>query len=159
MKRLKLYIETSAWNFYYADDTPELRDITIDFFNLVEQKKYDIHISKVVIDEIGKATKGKEEQLSNLIKRCDPLELEIYDEAKELAKIYLERKIVPFKKIEDAMHVAIASVWEMDALVTWNYKHMANIRRSELFHGVNLENGYTKKLELITPMEVMDYEI
>jgi len=159
MKKLKLYIETSGWNFYYADDVPELKEVTKAFFSLVEKGKYEIYISRVVIDEIMKATKEKQKQLSDLINRCRPLELEIKEEAKELAEIYIKRKIVPANKIEDAMHVAIATVWEMDALITWNYKHMANLRRSDLFYGVNLENGYGKKLELVTPMEVMDYEI
>ena len=54
--------------------------------------------------------------------------------------------------------MAIATATEMDALVTWNFQHLANLRKSELFNGVNLEKGYTKKLEMITPMEVSQYE-
>ena len=36
MKRLKLYLETSVWNFYFADDAPEKRAETLRLF-----KKYE----------------------------------------------------------------------------------------------------------------------
>lgn len=36
MKKLQLYIETSVWNFYFADDSPEKKEYTIQFFNNVE---------------------------------------------------------------------------------------------------------------------------
>lgn len=84
--------------------------------------------------------------------------MEITGEADELAKSYMSRGIVPEKKEDDALHVAIATVAEMDALGTWNYQHLANLRKAELFHSVSLEMGYFKKLEIVTPMEVSRYE-
>jgi len=52
----------------------------------------------------------------------------------------------------------IATVAELDAVVTWNYQHLANLRREELFQSVNLEFGYLKRIEIITPMEVIGDE-
>ena len=72
--------------------------------------------------------------------------------------MYISRRIVSPKKIEDAMHIAVATVEELDAVVTWNYRHLANLRKSELFYSVNLEKGYSKKIEIITPMEVLNDE-
>jgi len=48
----------------------------------------------------------------------------------------------------------VASVYELDALISWNLKHLANLRKMEKINGVNLIEGYSKRLELITPMEV-----
>jgi hypothetical protein len=42
MKKLQLYLETSVWNFYFADDAPEKREITVSFFERV--KHGDIYI-------------------------------------------------------------------------------------------------------------------
>ncbi len=86
------------------------------------------------------------------------MELETTEEADELTEFYMERGIIPKGKRYDAFHVAIATAHEMDAIITWNYKHLANLRKSELFNGVNLERGYTKRLEMVTPMEVNRYE-
>lgn len=158
MKKLKLYIETSAWNFIYADDAPEKQAITIDFFNLVEKGIYDIYISEVVIKEFAQAKDPKKSQLFDLLKKYKPTELEMTQEIIELAEKYLEREIIPKKKVNDALHVAVASVYEIDALISWNFDHLANLRKSEFFNGVNLEMGYTKKIEIITPSEVSKYE-
>jgi len=55
---LKLYLETSVWNFLFADDAPEKRDITKAFFLEVEAGRYDIFVSEVVMAEIEDAPKG-----------------------------------------------------------------------------------------------------
>ena len=67
--------------------------------------------------------------------------------------------VVPQTKLEDAMHAAVATVFEMDALISWNLKHLANFRRMEMINGINLKQGYGKRLELITPMEVSDEDL
>lgn len=82
------------------------------------------------------------------------IELDVTEEVEELAKSYMDKGIVPEKKEDDALHVAIATVAEMDALITWNFQHLANLRKSELFYSVSLEKGYLKKLGIVTPMEV-----
>ena len=94
-----------------------------------------------------------------LFSQVEPIMFQLSPEADELAKQYVKRKIITENKIEDALHVAIATVAELDAVITWNYKHLANLRREELFQSVNLEFGYLKKIEIITPMEVIGDEI
>lgn len=92
----------------------------------------------------------------NLIDAYKPQELEVTNEALNLAKKYLEEGALPQKAFYDAIHAAIATVYELDALISWNLRHLASLRRMEKINGVNLKEGYSKKLELITPMEVSD---
>ena len=158
MRKLKLYLDTSVWNFFFADDAPEKRDVTKEFFDLVRQGRYEVFISAVVVKEINDAPGPKKAQLGELIKTCPVVELEITEDAGELAKSYMDKGIVPEKKEDDALHVAIATCAEMDALVSWNFQHLANLRKAELFHSVSLAMGYFKKLEIVTPMEVSRYE-
>ncbi|MEW6608889.1 MAG: type II toxin-antitoxin system VapC family toxin [bacterium] len=158
MRKLKLYVDTSVWNFYFADDAPEKRDVTKDFFDLVRKGEYEVFISEVVLKEISDASELKKTQLGKLIKSYPVIELEITEEAVEMAKSYMAKGILPEKKEDDALHVAIATAAEMDAVVTWNYQHLANLRKAELFHSASLEKGYFKKLEIVTPMEVSRYE-
>ena len=154
MKKLKLYIETSTWNFIYADDAPEKQAVTKDFFAALQKGGYEIFVSNVVLLEISRAGEVVRKRLEGLIERYQPLLLESSQEAKKLAELYVQRGVIPANKFEDALHVGIATVAEMDALVTWNYKHLANFRKAEYFYGINLEQGYSKRLEIITPMEV-----
>jgi len=158
MRKLKLYLDTSVWSFVFAADAPEKRDATKEFFELVRKGEYEVYISEVVIKEISNAPESKRALLGELLKNCPVVELEITEVAVELSKHYIDKGILSADKEDDALHVAIATVAEMDALVTWNFRHLANLRKAELFHGASLEMGYFKKLEMITPMEVGDYE-
>ena len=157
MNKLKLYIETSTWNFYFADDSPEKMAITKEFFGLISKGIYKIYISEVVLAEINRAPEVIKVKLLNLIDRVELTVLKLTAGAEKLADIYVKRKIIPDKKIEDALHVAIATIEELDAVITWNYKHLANLRKAELFFGVNVESGFHKKVEIITPLEVAGY--
>ncbi|MDM8559581.1 PIN domain-containing protein [Candidatus Parabeggiatoa sp. HSG14] len=154
MKILELYLETSVWNFYFADDAPEKKAITKQFFDNLAG--YDIFISNIVSKEIARAPDEKRELLVNLIDVYEPHELEVTDEALSLAKKYIEEGALPTKAFYDAVHAAVATIYELDALISWNLKHLASLRRMEKINGVNLKEGYSKKLELITPMEVSD---
>ena len=155
MRKLKLYLETSVWNFIFADDAPELRDLTLQFFGMVERQVYEIYISDLVIFEIGKASGKKREQLMGVIEKYKPIVLQSNPKVQELADRYLEAKIVPLKKKEDALHVAIATLEEMDAIISWNFEHLANLRKAEIFHAVSVINGYPRRVEISTPMEVL----
>ncbi|MDM8560762.1 hypothetical protein [Candidatus Parabeggiatoa sp. HSG14] len=72
----------------------------------------------------------------------------------QLANAYLDNKILPPKALYDAQHVAIATVNELDFVVSWNLRHIANVHRQKKVNAINMLNGYTKPLQLITPMEV-----
>ena len=75
MKRLRLYIETSVWNYYFADDTPEKKAVTLNFFKKVQKGDYEIFISDIVIEEISRAEEGKRKPGQckyNCIKSCNP---------------------------------------------------------------------------------------
>ena len=158
MKKLSLYLETSVWNFIFADDAPEKRDITKEFFINIKQGQYEIFISQTVLNEIDRADERKKAQLMQLIKEHQPKELNITQEVIDLSKEYILQKIIPEEKVEDAIHVAVATVYEMDALITWNNRHLANLRKMEIINGINLKEGYTKHIEIVNPMEVISDE-
>ena len=158
MKKLKLYLETSVWNFYFADDAPELRDITLQFFKNIEGGYFDIYISEIVLQEIEQAAELKFKSLLELIKRYSPVELEVNPESVILAREYIEKLVLPINSYEDALHAAISTVQEMDVLMSWNMKHLANLSRKQKINAVNVQNKYYKSIEIVTPREVADYE-
>lgn len=51
MRKFKIYLDTSVINFLFADDAPEKKEVTVDFFDgIVGQNIYDIYVSAIVID-------------------------------------------------------------------------------------------------------------
>ncbi len=158
MRKLKLYLDTSVWNFYYADDVPEKKEVTIQFFENLMRNNYVIYISAVVTQEIEDASEEKRAKLTGLINTYQPKALEVDEEIEDLADIYIRERIIPTNKRNDALHIAISTVNELDALISWNYKHLANLTKKELVRSVNIAQGFLKELEMITPMEVMTNE-
>ncbi|MBN1182112.1 MAG: type II toxin-antitoxin system VapC family toxin [Bacteroidales bacterium] len=162
-KKFNIYLDTSVPNFLFADDSPEKRDITIDFFeNFVRLGLYNSYISPVVIAEIENTSDSKKRtDLLNIIEKY-PIELLEYTdneaiEIQELAEKYIEHEIIPEKKFADALHIAISVIKRMDYLVSWNYKHLANVNREHRVKILNWELGYRVDLRIITPLELVDY--
>jgi predicted nucleic acid-binding protein len=158
MKRLKLYLDTSVWNFYYADDAPEKMDSTKQFFRNLQAGNYEIYTSVVVIREIENADEATITRLAALMNKHSPILLEMNEEIDAMADVYLDEGVVPLKKRDDALHIAVSTFHEMDALVSWNYKHLANLNKKEKVRAVNILHGYLKELEMITPLEVLGDE-
>lgn len=84
--------------------------------------------------------------------------LETTVEATALADAYLAARVVPAASRVDALHVALASVARADAVVSWNFKHLVQLRRIRGFHAVNVLRGYPL-IEIRSPLEVIDDEI
>jgi predicted nucleic acid-binding protein len=154
MKHLKLYLETSTWNFYYADDAPEKQAVTRAFFESLPNSPYDLYISEVVMEEIDHASEMKATQLRNLILQVKPTILLLEPTVGQLADAYLTNQVLPPKAFADAQQIAVATVNELDYIVSWNLRHIANVHRQTKVNAINWLNGYTKPLQMITPIEV-----
>ena len=53
------------------------------------------------------------------------------------------------------MHIAICTIFEFYILLSWNFKHIANIMKQMQVASVNRKEGYLKELFLLNPMEVI----
>ena len=78
-------------------------------------------------------------------------------EASALAAKYQEHRMLPETYTADALHIALATVAEVDLLVSWNFKHIVRFDKIRLFNAVNREAGY-KEIEICFPREVTRYE-
>lgn len=148
MKKLSLYLETSVWNFFFAEDAPEKQSVTLAFFNQVRLNHYDIFISEIVFREIDRASEKKKSLLLNLIKEYQPDELEVTEETLMLAERYIVEAALPPRAVDDSIHAALATVHGMDALISWNLKHLANLSRMRKINGINLKEGYSNSLDI-----------
>lgn len=79
-------------------------------------------------------------------------------EAETLADQYVKANIIPEKKIADAYHIALSVLGNINYLVSWNFRHLANVNKEQKVHIVNLEYNYRHDLRIITPLELMNDE-
>ena len=77
--------------------------------------------------------------------------------ALDLADSYQRRGILTAKFYNDGLHIALATVADVDLLVSWNFKHIVHFDKIRRFNAVNLERGY-KPLQIFSPREVVSYD-
>lgn len=126
--KYRVYLETSFISYLTARPARTIvgaahQQITQDWWEK-ERQHYDLLISELVIRECSAgdpvAAKKRIDALRNI-----PL-LDINDDVSSIAKGLVNEGYIPIHVFEDAMHIAIAAVYRVDFLLTWNFKHIAN---------------------------------
>lgn len=65
---------------------------------------------------------------------------------------YVQYGAVPSGYSEDASHIAITVVNEIDYLLSWNFRHIVRRRTKDIVRMVNTLNSL-KQIEIMTPAE------
>ncbi len=133
-----VYIETSIPSFYYTFRTDSesiarmhwTRQWWKEYFT-----KFTLTTSAAVIDELRQGIGKNTEERIALLDDMDILP--ITNEVIEIAQIYIDKLVMPKDPKGDALHLAIASLYKVDALLTWNCKHIANANKFNHIRRVN----------------------
>ena len=156
MRKQKIYIETTLFNFYFDTDREAHFD-TVRLFEDIALGKYEAFTSDYVINELEETQGDKREKMIALVKQCGIAVLILNDEAERLADIYVEQGILPLKYRTDGVHIAVAAVNDLDMIISMNFQHIVK-RKTKIGTGnINALNGY-HAVEIYTPMEVNENE-
>ena len=112
-------------------------------------------LSVVVAAEIEAAPKPVRDLFAKLTKLGAEI-LDLNDEGRDLANAYAAREILPPKFSNDALHIALATVADVDVLVSWNFKHIVRFDKIRQFNAVSMEQGY-KPVQIYSPREVTSH--
>ena len=158
MRRLAVYIETSVWSHWFAEDTPERREETQAFLRRCAEspETATVYVSDVVLQALAAAPPERARALLELVEKIGAAVAEASPEAEELAAAYLSHGALPPSRLVDAMHAAIATVHGIDVMASWNFRHLANVSRRRKINAVNAMMGYSGALEIVTPLEVFE---
>lgn len=149
----RIYIDTSVIGGCFDEEFEEWSNKLFDEF--IAGNKIAV-ISDIFIDELSKAR----DNIKDKIKEIPEKHTEIVsknDEILFLANCYIDKKAISPKYTDDALHIASATINKVDVLVSWNFKHLVNLRRIQLYNAINFENGYST-IEIRTPREVLEDE-
>lgn len=155
MRVPKVYIETSVFNFVFAEDAPGKREDTVIFFEEIRQGKYRPYTSDYVLGELAQAPEPKQSEMISLIQQYGMVLLPASDEIWELAELYVAEGIIPQKYMTDALHIAAATVYDIDLVVSYNFKHIVKLKTITMTEVVNMREGY-KRIGIYSPTEVID---
>jgi hypothetical protein len=154
----RAYVETSVWGMVPPGQNPALRQPTLEFLSQCERRVFLPCISDVVANEMRQAPPGVQEPILQRLSEVNPVLLPLPPEVDLLAQRFIDEGILPARRLDDARHVACALVNEVVLLVSWNYRHLANVRKAEGFNAVAILTGIRSVLEIHTPFEVLEWE-
>ena len=156
MRVPKIYFETTMFNYYFDTERDGHAD-TVKLFNEVKEGKYEPYTSSYALDEIEETKdKSKRENMLSLIAEYEITIIPGDDEARRLSDKYISMGIIPVGKDYDSLHIAIASIYDMDFIFSFNFQHINRIKTKTMASVVNLSEGY-KPITIATPGEVVEH--
>lgn len=149
----RLYIDTSVFGGYYDE---EFEGFTKPLFQRIVNQEFILLFSNITQEELENAPDQVKKLVQHL--RVEFTEfIEVTEEAVELATRYIIEQVVGQTSYADCLHIALATIFRADFLVSWNFKHIVNVRKIMGYNSVNIKNGY-KQLEIRSPRDLMTYE-
>ena len=142
MRKLKVYLDTSVISHLDAPDVPEKQEDTRKLWEQMLREKYLAAISDVTIDEIDRCPEPKRTFMLERLAQLQYEELPKSDEAAMLSRLYFEEGGLPPKSRDDAMHIAIATAAGCDVILSWNFKHIVNLRAITAVESINIRQHY-----------------
>jgi hypothetical protein len=151
-----IYVETSIPSFYFETrpdpKTQARRSWTREWWELAKWQDQPVS-SLWVIRELEETPEPKK---SECLQWMEELRLlQSAPEIDELVEHYIANKVMPADADGDARHLAVATFWKCDILVSWNCKHIANANKADHIRHVNERLGFETPL-LVTPYELLE---
>ena len=72
---------------------------------------------------------------------------------RDLARVYIERGVFSERYVDDALHVAITTLYDISYLVSWNFEHLVKVKTRKWVNSVNTLEGFTE-IEIVSPQEL-----
>ena len=149
----KIYVDTSIIGGFFDE---EFKEATALLFQRLENREIVFVVSDLLDYELINATVNVRELL--LKYPADFFErVNLTEEAIKLADAYIDEKVVGKTSLVDCRHIAIATIYKVDILASWNFKHIVNLDRIKGYNSVNLKLGYAM-LEIRNPKDLVKYE-
>lgn len=150
---IQVYIDTSVIGGCIDQ---EFKEWSIMLFNEFKNGSKIAVISDITLDELELAPK-KVRSILKLIPEKHLRIVESNPETEELARQYIQKNVVSEKFYLDALHIAIATYYNVNVLSSWNFRHIVNLGRIRKYNSVNLEMGYNI-LEIRSPRDILIIE-
>lgn len=149
----KIYIDTSVVGGIYDS---EFDVFTKMFFDKVFRGELKLLVSDLLETELVNAPNP----VLDFFQSLPDLQIQrisLSKDAIELAEMYIEEGVVGETSRADCRHIALATLNNADVLVSWNFKHIVNLRRIRGYNSINIREGF-HTLEIRSPKELLEYE-
>jgi predicted nucleic acid-binding protein len=151
--RKTIYLDSTipSYLFDQRDSIREFIELTKKWW-IEERERFRVVISDATIIEVSKGNHPYKEQI---LRECIPgLEvLPAHERLEEIVRVYIGNHLMPGGATGDAVHLAYASFYKADFLMTWNCNHLANANKKQHIAVINTRLKLAIP-EIVTPMEL-----
>lgn len=149
----RFYFDTSVFGGVFDK---EFEEVTLQLFERVNLGKVICMFSDLTETELLNAPENVKQHFKSLVKKNIERVI-VTDEILTLASRYVAEKVVGQTSFDDCIHIATATIYKADILVSWNFKHVVNVYRIRGYNSVNIRSNY-QSLEIRSPKEIIEYE-
>jgi predicted nucleic acid-binding protein len=146
----KIYLDTSVIGGFYDSEFEEETQI---LFEKIKLGHFEIVYSNTTEEELFGAPEKVKALLPNISEGLKT-KVELTEEAVNLADTYLSENVVGKTSRSDCFHIAMATIYDVDILVSWNFKHIVNVKRIRGYNAVNMKLGY-RTIDIRSPKEII----
>jgi predicted nucleic acid-binding protein len=151
MKKLRIYVDTSVFGGCFDVEFATWSNALMDDFRA---GRFRLVVSDVTAAEVALAPKLIRDLFLEFLVAGESLS--VTTDALDLLSVYERRGVLGPRFRNDMLHIAVATVAEVDVLVSWNFKHIVRLDKIQLFNGTNQEFGY-RPVGIYSPREVATY--
>ena len=144
MKKLKVYLDTSAIGYLDEQSHPSEMADMLTFWDMAKQGDFEIAISEVTLAELyDNKNSDKVSALMAYLSQINYETVELSDEINEIADAIKNAGILVSDKCkDDRNHIGCAIISGSDVLLSYNFKHLANVRTVNGVRGISTLKGY-----------------
>ena len=153
MKKQRIYLDTSIFGGLYDE---AFKEFTEPLFQRIQNTEFEIIHSNVTEQELENAPE-KVRSITKLFPKNLTEYVKSDIETTNLAKKYIEEGVVGKTSYADCLHIALATKYNANILISWNFKHIVNVVRIIGYNSVNISEGY-KPIDIRSPRELINYE-
>lgn len=148
--KLKIYLDTSVVSYLSQNDSPLEMQYTLELWERFKAGFFDVNISQVGLSEIYECNEPKKSILKSKLEEIKYNVLKVDNDTYNLANEIVEKKILTEKSFDDCTHIAVAIQNNCDIILSWNFKHMVNIKTIQGVRKITSIKGYNS-VEIMNP--------
>ncbi len=157
MRKLKVYLDTSVISHLLQEDVPEKMADTRKLWDMFKDGKYDVYLSTVTLEEIADCPEPEKSKMYDYLEQIDYTPIKITDDVSDIAQQIIDMGILTRKSYDDCQHIAAAVVNACDCIISWNFKHIVNIKTIRGVRAITNLEGY-KPIEILNPSVLLESE-
>lgn len=150
MKKVKIYLDTSVISHILAEDTPEKMEDTHKLWAQIKYGKYEVCLSETTLDEVSECPEPKRTTMYRHLAEIQFSRLTVDEETEQLAQQLISLGVLTQKSMDDCIHIAAAVLANCDYIVSWNFKHMVNIKTINGVRAITNLAGY-RSIDITSP--------